>query len=115
MFGCGGDRDREKRKLMGAVADELADVLVVTSDNPRSEEPRTIIDDILKGVARTGGERLHVVPSRREAISLAIGTAREGDIVLLAGKGHEDYQIIGTTRHHFDDREAASEVLREIK
>lgn len=115
MFGCGGDRDREKRKLMGAVADELADVLVVTSDNPRTEEPHKIIDDILKGITRTEGERLHIVPSRREAISLAIKTARKGDIVLLAGKGHEDYQIIGTTRHHFDDREVASEILREIK
>jgi len=115
MFGCGGDRDRDKRKLMGAVADELADVLVVTSDNPRTEEPQEIINDILKGVSRPHGEKLHVVPSRRDAISLAIRTAREGDIVLLAGKGHEDYQIIGTTRHPFDDREVASEVLREIK
>ena len=115
MFGCGGDRDREKRKLMGAVADELADVLVVTSDNPRSEEPQAIIDDILKGVTRIGGDRLHVVPSRRDAIFRAIRIAGEGDLVLLAGKGHEDYQIIGTTRQHFDDREVASEVLREIK
>ena len=115
MFGCGGDRDREKRKLMGAVADELADVLVVTSDNPRSEEPLAIIDDILKGVTRTSEEHLHVLSSRREAISCAIRAAKEGDLVLLAGKGHEDYQIIGTTRHHFDDREVASEILREIK
>ncbi|MFQ5431044.1 MAG: UDP-N-acetylmuramoyl-L-alanyl-D-glutamate--2,6-diaminopimelate ligase [Nitrospinota bacterium] len=115
MFGCGGDRDREKRKLMGAVADELADVLVVTSDNPRSEDPQAIIEDILKGVARPLGEKLHVVPLRREAISLAIKTASKGDLVLLAGKGHEDYQVIGTTMHHFDDREVASEVLREIK
>ena len=115
MFGCGGDRDKEKRKLMGAVADELADVLVVTSDNPRSEEPQSIIDDILKGVTQTSGENLHVLPSRRDAISHAIKTAKPGDLVLLAGKGHEDYQIIGTTRHHFDDREVASEILREVK
>ena len=115
MFGCGGDRDKEKRELMGAAADELADVLVVTSDNPRSEEPQAIIDDILKGITRQSGEHLHVLSSRRDAISHAIKTAKPGDFVLLAGKGHEDYQIIGTTRHHFDDREVASEVLREIK
>jgi UDP-N-acetylmuramoyl-L-alanyl-D-glutamate--2,6-diaminopimelate ligase len=123
VFGCGGDRDRGKRPLMGEVAGRLADLAVVTSDNPRTEDPAAIIEDILPGLARAGAARLssaaakaeergYVVESdRRAAIALAASLAREGDAVLVAGKGHEDYQIVGTTRHPFSDREEARKVL----
>ena len=112
MFGCGGDRDREKRSLMGAAVEKLADVLVVTSDNPRTEEPQAIIDEILKGVPKNSKKEIHVIPSRAEAIARAISMAGSGDLVLLAGKGHEDYQIIGKEKIHFDDREQASKALK---
>ncbi len=109
VFGAGGDRDKTKRPLMGKVVDMLSDVAVVTSDNPRTEDPKTIIDDILSGVHRKGG--LFVEPDRRRAISSALTMARTGDIVLIAGKGHEDYQIVGTTKHHFSDREIVQEFI----
>ena len=109
VFGAGGDRDRRKRPRMGAIADRLADVLVVTSDNPRTEEPGAIIREILEGVDRESG--LHVEPDRRAAIRLAVSLARAGDVVLIAGKGHEDYQILGTERVHFDDREEARRAI----
>lgn len=105
VFGAGGDRDRSKRPRMGSIADRLADVLVVTSDNPRTEDPRGIIREILEGIDRTTD--LHVEPDRREAIRLAVRLAKTGDVVVIAGKGHEDYQILGTDRVHFDDREEA--------
>jgi len=123
VFGCGGDRDRGKRPLMGRAAGEAADLVLVTSDNPRGEDPRAIIDAIVPGVAEAGlrplsaaevlsGERGYaVVPDRREAIELALRAARPGDAVLIAGKGHEDYQIVGTERRHFDDREEARRAL----
>ena len=127
VFGCGGDRDRTKRPLMGAIAGRLADVAVVTSDNPRTEDPDAIIAEILagdlganssrleaadlrNGVARTG---YLVEPDRRRAIRRAIGLAQPGDIVLIAGKGHETYQIRGTEKIDFDDRSEASAALRD--
>jgi UDP-N-acetylmuramoyl-L-alanyl-D-glutamate--2,6-diaminopimelate ligase len=115
LFGCGGDRDRSKRKLMGQVADRLADVAVVTSDNPRTEEPLKIIRDILEGFSDKEGENVHVIESRREAIRKAIEIAGPGDSVVIAGKGHETYQIIGTERRDFDDRLVASDSIKGLK
>ena len=109
VFGAGGDRDTSKRPLMGKVVDALSDVAVVTSDNPRTEEPGAIIEDVLKGIQRKSD--LVVEPDRRSAIMKALSAARAGDIVLIAGKGHEDYQIIGTTKHHFSDREIVQEFI----
>jgi UDP-N-acetylmuramoyl-L-alanyl-D-glutamate--2,6-diaminopimelate ligase len=109
VFGCGGDRDRSKRPLMGRIAQELADVAVVTSDNPRSEDPRAIIDEVL-----VGAPDLEVEPDRRAAIARAIERAREGDVVLIAGKGHEQGQEIAGVKHPFDDREVARDVLRAL-
>ena len=102
VFGCGGDRDRDKRPLMGRSARQGADVVVVTSDNPRSESPQAIIDDVVQGIG-TRGDDVHVVVDRREAIELAIGLARPGDAVVIAGKGHESTQTIGDTVVDFDD------------
>ncbi len=107
VFGCGGDRDPTKRPKMGAAVAELADLAVVTSDNPRTEEPRAIIDQILPAVPRP----FFVDPDRRVAIRAAIAEATPGDVVVVAGKGHEDYQIIGPTKIHFDDREEAAEAV----
>ena len=105
VFGCGGDRDVEKRAEMGRVAQEAADVVVVTSDNPRSEDPASIIADILDGI--DDRDRVTVEPDRQSAIALAVARAEPGDMVLLAGKGHETYQIIGDQTIDFDDRHAA--------
>jgi UDP-N-acetylmuramoyl-L-alanyl-D-glutamate--2,6-diaminopimelate ligase len=112
VFGCGGDRDRGKRPLMGRIASELADIAVVTSDNPRTEEPRAIIDEILEGA--DGDAELEVEPDRRAAIARAIGLARDGDVVVIAGKGHETTQEVGDQRLPFDDREVAREALRRL-
>jgi len=115
LFGCGGDRDRGKRPKMGRAASRLSDIVVLTSDNPRTEDPGMIISQTEAGIIEEGsrkkGEGYFVVPDRDEAISLAVGLARTGDVVLLAGKGHEDYQIIGDTKHHFDDREVARKAI----
>jgi UDP-N-acetylmuramoyl-L-alanyl-D-glutamate--2,6-diaminopimelate ligase len=136
VFGCGGDRDRGKRPLMGEIAGRLSDVVVVTSDNPRTEDPQAILDEIDAGVGKTGMKRHDVAllkhaifapdtrnlkpeiergycveVDRREAIRIALGAARPGDLVLIAGKGHEDYQILGTKKIHFDDREVARDEL----
>jgi UDP-N-acetylmuramoyl-L-alanyl-D-glutamate--2,6-diaminopimelate ligase len=110
VFGCGGDRDRGKRPLMGDAAVQLADVAIVTSDNPRGESPQAIIDEILHGM---GSAPRTMEPDRKEAIRLALADAKPGDSVVVAGKGHEDYQIVGTERRHFDDRETVRELLRE--
>jgi UDP-N-acetylmuramoyl-L-alanyl-D-glutamate--2,6-diaminopimelate ligase len=110
VFGCGGDRDRTKRPKMGAIAAEAADLAIVTSDNPRTEDPLAIIADIRAGIS--GGEVV-VEPDRRLAIDLAISLAKAGDTVVIAGKGHEDYQILGEQTIHFDDREEARRALRE--
>ncbi|ERN40879.1 UDP-N-acetylmuramyl-tripeptide synthetase [Rubidibacter lacunae KORDI 51-2] len=111
VFGCGGDRDRTKRPLMGKIAAELADVVVVTSDNPRTEDPQRILADVLAGVP--DGVEPIVEVDRAAAIRRAIAMARSGDSVLIAGKGHEDYQILGTEKVHFDDREQARAALRD--
>jgi UDP-N-acetylmuramoyl-L-alanyl-D-glutamate--2,6-diaminopimelate ligase len=114
VFGCGGDRDRTKRPLMGAVAGRLSDLVVVTSDNPRSEDPNRIIEDIQRGITpdtRRGGGRLLAIPDRREAIGRAIELAQKGDLVLVAGKGHEKYQVIGDRTLPFDDAAVAREAL----
>lgn len=106
VFGCGGDRDRTKRPQMGRIAYELADLAIVTSDNPRTEDPQRILDDILAGIP-TKLPTDQVVSDRATAIRAAIAQAQPGDCVLIAGKGHEDYQILGTEKIHFDDREQA--------
>lgn len=111
VFGCGGDRDRSKRPLMGAAVAANADLAVVTSDNPRSEDPQAIIAEILKGMEGAGGAELVVEPDRREAIRRAVAAARPGDVVVIAGKGHEDYQIVGRQRLWFDDAVVAQEIL----
>lgn len=111
VFGCGGDRDRLKRFEMGRIAGELSDIAIVTSDNPRTENPILIINDILSGMEKTKA-KLAVVENRREAIGFALKKARANDIVLLAGKGHETYQIIGNEKIHFDEREIVREFLK---
>ena len=115
VFGCGGDRDRTKRPLMGAVAGRLSDFIVVTSDNPRSEEPTRIIEEILRGITpdtrKDSTQRLMTIPDRRAAIAKAIELARPGDLVLVAGKGHEKFQVVGTQVLPFDDVEVAREAL----
>ena len=110
VFGCGGDRDTTKRSLMGEISQKLSDICIVTSDNPRTEDPKLIINDILKGLDESK-ENYKVVIDRKEAIKEAIEIAQEGDVVLIAGKGHENYQIIGKVKHHFDDKEIANEFL----
>ncbi|MGC1247174.1 MAG: UDP-N-acetylmuramoyl-L-alanyl-D-glutamate--2,6-diaminopimelate ligase, partial [Spirulinaceae cyanobacterium] len=111
VFGCGGDRDRTKRPLMGKIAASLADVAVVTSDNPRTEDPERILEDVLGGISPT--KEPIVISDRATAIHQAIKEAKPGDGVLIAGKGHEDYQILGTEKIHFDDREQAREALQK--
>lgn len=114
VFGCGGNRDRTKRPLMGAVAGRLSDFVIVTSDNPRSEEPQAIIDDIMPGLAKTAEpDRYTVIIDRKKAISYAISQAKPKDVVIIAGKGHEDYQIIKEHKYPFDDRLVAKEAIRE--
>ncbi|MFC1734588.1 UDP-N-acetylmuramoyl-L-alanyl-D-glutamate--2,6-diaminopimelate ligase [Candidatus Hydrogenedentota bacterium] len=116
VFGCGGDRDRSKRPKMAAVVAELSDLAVLTSDNPRTEAPERIILDAEVGFQKSGGvsgETYWTILDRREAIGHALCLAREGDIVIIAGKGHETYQIVGSERHDFDDRIVAREILDE--
>ena len=112
VFGCGGDRDKTKRPEMARTVCARADAVYLTSDNPRTEEPRAIIDDMLAGAAG-GGADLHVEADRERAIRDALTDAREGDVVVIAGKGHEDYQIVGTRKLRFEDREVARRVLGE--
>jgi UDP-N-acetylmuramoyl-L-alanyl-D-glutamate--2,6-diaminopimelate ligase len=113
LFGCGGDRDRTKRPLMGQAAAEASDFVVLTSDNPRSEDPLAIMNDVLVGIRRV--DVRHVVePDRHTAIARAIQEARQGDIVVLAGKGHETYQVLKDQTIPFDDRAVARDVLRSF-
>jgi UDP-N-acetylmuramoyl-L-alanyl-D-glutamate--2,6-diaminopimelate ligase len=125
VFGCGGDRDRGKRPLMGEIAGRLSDIAVLTSDNPRSEDPLAIIAEIEAGIRGTGIAKLEtrhpkpehgycVEADRRAAIGIALRAARPGDLVLIAGKGHEDYQILGAQKIHFDDREVAREEAQRL-
>jgi UDP-N-acetylmuramoyl-L-alanyl-D-glutamate--2,6-diaminopimelate ligase len=113
VFGCGGDRDPEKRALMGAAAGRSADHVIVTSDNPRSEDPVGIILQIEDGL-REASASFEVEVDRRSAIAAALGQATDGDTVLIAGKGHEDYQIFADRRIHFDDREVAREEIERL-
>ncbi len=119
VFGCGGDRDRGKRPKMGRAAVEYSDVVILTSDNPRTEDPMAILHEVEIGVRdaleRRNHVQYHMVPDRREAIGAAIHEARRDDMVLIAGKGHEDYQIIGTKKFHFDDREVAREAIQQLQ
>jgi len=111
LFGCGGDRDRAKRPMMGEAAGQLSDFVIVTSDNPRSEDPLTIINDAMVGVRRTDVRNI-VEPDREKAIRKAIEEAGPGDIVLIAGKGHETYQVLKDQTIAFDDREVVRRILR---
>ena len=111
LFGCGGDRDRTKRPIMGAIAGRLADVCVVTSDNPRTEEPEAILTDILAGMGELRSSDI-VEPDREKAIALALGLLKEGDVLLLAGKGHETYQEVNGEKRHMDEREIVAEHFR---
>lgn len=111
VCGCGGDRDKGKRPIMAATAVAGSDLVVLTSDNPRTEDPDEILSQMLQGVPSGDRDRTTVIPDRARAIAYAIEQAAEGDVVLVAGKGHEDYQIIGTEKHHFDDREQVCQHL----
>ena len=110
VFGCGGDRDKKKRPLMGKIAVTYSDIVVVTSDNPRTEDPEAIIDDIISGIKKP---RIPVyrISDRTSAIEKALKKAREGDAVVLAGKGHETYQVIGKEKIHYDEREIVAGIL----
>ncbi|PWK11628.1 UDP-N-acetylmuramoyl-L-alanyl-D-glutamate--2,6-diaminopimelate ligase [Tumebacillus permanentifrigoris] len=112
LVGCGGDRDRTKRPIMAKIASEYADLAVLTSDNPRTEDPEAIIDDMEVGVADVEQNRYVRITDRAEAIRFAIKQAQADDVILIAGKGHETYQIIGKTKTHFDDREVAAAAIR---
>jgi UDP-N-acetylmuramoyl-L-alanyl-D-glutamate--2,6-diaminopimelate ligase len=112
VVGCGGDRDRTKRPVMGRLASELSDLAVITSDNPRTEDPDSIIREMVAGIPAGLMNRVRVEPDRARAIASAVTLAGPGDLILIAGKGHEDYQILGTRKIHFDDREVASEACR---
>ncbi|HVS86657.1 MAG TPA: UDP-N-acetylmuramoyl-L-alanyl-D-glutamate--2,6-diaminopimelate ligase [Candidatus Acidoferrum sp.] len=112
LFGCGGEKDRTKRPVMGEVTGRLSDLTILSSDNPRSEDPLKIISDIIVGLQKTGGKYL-IEPDREKAVALAMDEARAGDIVLLAGKGHENYQMLAGGTIEFDDREVARRALRE--
>jgi UDP-N-acetylmuramoyl-L-alanyl-D-glutamate--2,6-diaminopimelate ligase len=116
VFGCGGDRDRKKRPLMGIIAASYSDYTVITSDNPRTENPLLIIEEIMAGLKLAAEEdSYNIEPDRRKAIRMAIGMAKRDDVVVIAGKGHEDYQVIGTRKFPFDDRLEAAAALEELK
>lgn len=112
LFGCGGNRSVDRRFEMGEVSSKLADLTIVTSDNPRNEEPQAIIDDIVTGVKRADGKYITII-DRAEAIRYAIENAEEGDVIVLAGKGHEDYQEIKGVKHHMDERELVADVVKD--
>ncbi|WP_026881278.1 UDP-N-acetylmuramoyl-L-alanyl-D-glutamate--2,6-diaminopimelate ligase [Clostridium akagii] len=111
VFGCGGDRDNTKRPIMGDVGTKMSDVAIITSDNPRSEEPMDIINEILQGTKK---ENYFTIENRKDAIKKAITIATKGDVIVIAGKGHEDYQILKEGKIHFDEREVIAEILKEL-
>jgi len=115
VFGCGGDRDRTKRPIMGEIAGRYSDYVLATSDNPRTEDPAEILREIEAGLARTGAGRYEIVPERRAAIQKAVELAGPGDVLLIAGKGHETYQEVNRVRHHFDDREEVRNAIRGVR
>ena len=112
VFGCGGNRSRLRRYEMGEVSGRLADLTVITSDNPRFEEPQAIIDDIKTGIGKTDGKYIEIC-DRKEAIAYAIDNGQPGDIIVLAGKGHEDYQEIRGVKHPMDERVLIAQILKE--
>jgi UDP-N-acetylmuramoyl-L-alanyl-D-glutamate--2,6-diaminopimelate ligase len=112
VFGCGGERDNTKRPIMGRLGSELSDLAIITSDNPRTEEPMSIIKEITSGIDK---DNYIIVENRREAIKKAMETAEQGDIIVLAGKGHEDYQVLKDKTIHFDEREIIAEIVKELK
>ena len=114
LFGCGGDRDKTKRPLMAQKAAENADYLIITSDNPRTENPDEIIEDIIPGI-NGKGTSCAIISDRTQAIDYAIKNAREGDVIVLCGKGHETYQIIGDEKIHYDEREIVKRILDKHK
>ena len=114
VFGCGGDRDKTKRPLMGEVSGRIADFSIVTTDNPRTEHPAQIISEIEAGISKTKGNYI-VIEDRREAIKYALKKMNKNDIVILAGKGHETYQEINGEKYPFDERIIVKEILKEIK
>ncbi|NMB97028.1 MAG: UDP-N-acetylmuramoyl-L-alanyl-D-glutamate--2,6-diaminopimelate ligase, partial [Clostridiaceae bacterium] len=113
VFGCGGNKDKGRRFGMGEVSGKLADFTIITSDNPRSEDPLAIINDIETGIKKTDGKYIKIV-DRKEAIRYAIEHAQSNDVIVIAGKGHETYQIFKDKTIHFDDREVVREILNEI-
>lgn len=115
VFGCGGDRDATKRPKMGKIAEDLADIVIITSDNPRSEDPQQIITDILTGIKSLNAQKISVEIDRRSAIEQAIRNSNVNDVIVIAGKGHEDYQILKDKTIHFDDREEARLAFAKIK
>ena len=112
VFGCGGDRDKGKRPLMGEISGKIADFTFITTDNPRTEEPEEIVKEIEEGMKKTNG-KYKVVVDRKEAIKYAIKNAQNGDIIVLAGKGHEDYQEICGKKYHMDERELVADVVKD--
>jgi UDP-N-acetylmuramoyl-L-alanyl-D-glutamate--2,6-diaminopimelate ligase len=113
VFGCGGDRDRTKRPRMGRVAEHLSDFVVITSDNPRTEHPAAIIGEIVTGFDNPAAETVFVEMDRKKAIEIAVQSAAAGDVILIAGKGHETYQIVGTEKIDFSDRDIVQQLLEE--
>ena len=115
IFGAGGDRDKSKRARMGEIAGKLADWAVITSDNPRSEDPMEIISEIEKGILKTGSGKYDIEPDRRTAIKKTLARGKDGDYILIAGKGHENYQIIKNKIINFDDAQVTREILKEME
>ncbi|HJW28192.1 MAG TPA: cyanophycin synthetase, partial [Saprospiraceae bacterium] len=109
VFGCGGDRDKKKRPLMGEIAARLSNIVIVTSDNPRTEAPDAIIADIMEGIPKERSATTEVSVDRKQAIQHALSLASKDDVVVIAGKGHENYQIVGNDKIHFDDKEIVVE------
>ncbi|MDF2884411.1 MAG: UDP-N-acetylmuramoyl-L-alanyl-D-glutamate--2,6-diaminopimelate ligase [Clostridiaceae bacterium] len=111
VFGCGGDRDRTKRPIMGKIGSELSDIAIVTSDNPRTEEPMEIIKEVAEGIKTNN---CHIIENRKEAIKAAMEMAKKDDVIVVAGKGHEDYQILKDKTIHFDEREIIADIVKEL-